>query len=160
MKWFQKINSAWWLFILVGIVYYAIGTHAAMLCFVLFWQAISIRTIAKNLKLFQKSRSGIYVKGKLIKYDKLCIATERSFDYIGIIEFYWPANESKYQLEHGLRSIEENKEYTIWINASSPEKSIVVDQFERSWWGALIFLGLVTVGLFAVDYFLVKKILG
>lgn len=159
MKWLQKINSAWWLFIVVGIVYYAAGTHAAMLCFVLFWQIVSIRGIIKSVQSLQKSRRGVYAEGKLVRYDKLPNAEESTFTYIGIIEFYWPTNESSHQIEHGLRFIDENKQYTIWVNTNSPEKSIVVDQFGRSWWGTLIVFVLITLGLFVVDYFLIKQIL-
>jgi len=155
----KQLNSAWWLFMIVGIFYYIIGIHAAMLVFVLFWQFVTIKGIVKSVKLLQQSKSGVYADGKLISYDKRTHADDRNFVYVGIIEFYWPNRENRYQIEHVFEIIDVIKAYKVWVNTESPKNSIVVEPLHSSWWSTLVFLILITLGLFVIDYYLFIEIL-
>ncbi len=157
MRNFHKLNSAWVLFISLGIIYYFVGPRVAILLFVVFCQIVTIKTIVRIRQLVKKSRTGSIVEGKIIRLNKIGFQGETEFTYMGTIQFSWPDSRNEYFIEHGLISAQENDRLNILVNEKNPEKSVVFDSV-RSLRRKLLILVFVTLFLFIVDYYLIEQI--
>ncbi len=143
------------------VLLYSINSTIALLCFCILFQAGSILEIIKQIKLSKTVRSGKYVTGNLIEVRKIIGNENDVHNYEGTIEFYFPDNKNTYQLKHKFSSLStpnHSKEYKIWVDENDPNSSIVLDYFNQYWKFSVLILCFITVGLFVVDFILLKKL--
>ncbi len=147
--------SLFFIFLFLAGIYY-LNKNLALLFFNFFWQGLIIVSIIKGARAFVKTRKGPYAKGKLISFKRVD-DMETNHRYEGIIEFCWPRESDKYQLNRSLVSIEEEKEYKIWVNKQAPEESVVMSKLDTNWYFSMILFSLIFLGLLYVDYILIMK---
>lgn len=147
-------------FAIIIVLLYSVNPAIALLCFCILFQAGSIMEIIKQVKLSKKVRSGKYITGNLTEVRKILGSENEVHNYEGIIEFYFPDNGNKYLLRHKFSSLSKPnipKYYKIWIDEKNPNSSIVLDYFNHYWKFSVSVLCLITIGLFIVDFILLKK---
>lgn len=143
------------------VLLYSINPAIALLCFCILFQIASAVEIIKQIRLSKKVGSGNYTIGNLTEVRKILGSENEVHNYEGTIEFYFPDNGNKYLLKHKFSSLSKpntSKEYKIWVDEKNPSSSVVLDYFNHYWKFSVSVLCLVTIGLFIVDFILLKKI--
>jgi len=147
--------------IIIIVLLYSVNPAIALLCFCILFQTGAIVEITKQIRVSKKVRSGKCMTGNLTEVRKILGNENEIHNYEGIIEFHFPDNGNKYLLKHKFSSLSKpniSKEYKIWIDEKNPKGSVVLDYFNQYWKFSVFILSLITIGLFIVDFILLKKI--
>lgn len=134
---------------------YSFNPHLAMLCFCVLFQALLIIEIVKEIKAFQKVRNGVFVDASLTSFRKIKGYEDDVHNYEGELEFFWPNESSKYQIQHKFSSLSAPnlfKKFVIAVNTNNPVKSTVVSRFNINWKLSVFFFLIVFIGLFFIDF--------
>ncbi len=111
------------------------------------------------MKTYLKTRNGIYVKGVIKEVRRIKGEENSSDSYEYLLEYSYPTKENKFFLSHRDTSIKPaTKDYSIWINESKVEDSVVVDAFNPYWVYTLLLYSAIIIGLFIAEIHLVKAI--
>ena len=156
--------SKYKLIILVGLIYLLIyvNYYLAILLIVIFFQVyISISTYRRVKNIFNLNKDNC-VEGNVLELREVTGTLEKYFRYEYIVEFEWQKIKylTKYRFLSFTKPNYENKMVDIWINELNPENSMVTESagYKNLWF--ILFDSVVIVNvLFAVDYFLLLKIL-
>lgn len=147
--------------IIIIVLLYSVNPAIALLCFCILFQIVSIVEITKQIRVSKKVKSGKYMTGNLTEVRKIAGNENEVHNYEGTVEFYFPDNGNKYLLKHKFSSLSKpniTKEYKIWIDEKNPKGSIVLDYFNQYWKFSVFVLSLITIGLFIVEFILLRKI--
>ena len=137
-----------------------ISHHLPFLCFTLFWQVMSVKEIIKFLRLYKKTQTGTYVTGQVSEVRKIPAIEEAGHNYEYTIKYHWPLPENEYLLKHQFSYFGEpviGKEFKIWVDQDSPDRSILIASFEESW-GSVVIHGLVSFGCLYPDWIWIKQL--
>lgn len=149
------------LIIILILIVFSYSSKLAILIFCIFFQTGSIIEIIKQVRKSKKIRNGPYTIGQLIEFRKIRGHEEDIHNYEGVIEFSLPGREEKYQKKYKFSTLTKPvllKEYKIWVDKEDPNNSIVVDYFNSYWQFSIFFLFIIFLGLFYVDFILVRQL--
>lgn len=140
------------------VIRYMLGLNVAMLTFILFWQAMTIKGIVNGVGFFIKTQQKrLTVKGEVVYTKEVCYGADNDKSFEVVIEFSLSDDSTKYQIIHTTQ-FQPTDVYRVWVNEHNPQKSTVDDQLQSNVVN-IIPLILIALFLFYIDYLYLEKIL-